>query len=192
MEKDKLIQLWMANGFIHEKGNMDLTRKGELVFNELVQRSFLQDVKMKYIYDSGYRRATGCKMHDLMHDLARDVTDECAFAAEFIDKKISKKKGVRHMQVSRNELKEINGLLKPISSSLRTLLAQREGNDPTEIKLMSLRALQCPCPPVIHNNQLLNTIHLRYLDISGSSIVRLPDSICLLYNLQSLRLNYCY
>jgi hypothetical protein len=67
MEKDKLIQLWMANGFIHEKGNMDLTRKGELVFNELVQRSFLQDVKMKYIYDSGYRRATGCKMHDLMN-----------------------------------------------------------------------------------------------------------------------------
>jgi len=29
MEKDKLIQLWMANGFIHEKGNMDLAKKGE-------------------------------------------------------------------------------------------------------------------------------------------------------------------
>ena len=90
MEKDMLIQLWMANGYIHEEGNMDLAKKGELVFNELAQRSFLQDVNVSYSH--GYYSAIGCKMYDLMHDLAKDVTDECAFAAEFIDKKnISKR-----------------------------------------------------------------------------------------------------
>ncbi|KAK3124020.1 hypothetical protein QOZ80_8AG0639380 [Eleusine coracana subsp. coracana] len=35
MEKDKLIQLWMANGFVHEDETMDLTQRGEFVFNEL-------------------------------------------------------------------------------------------------------------------------------------------------------------
>ena len=107
MEKDKLIQLWMANGFIHEKGNMDLTKKGELLFNELVQRSFLQDVDVKEIV-YGYRwyKVIRCKMHDLMHDLAKDVTDECAFAAEFIDKKIPINDGVRHILVSSDEWKK--------------------------------------------------------------------------------------
>jgi hypothetical protein len=58
MEKDVLIQLWMANGYIHEEGNMDVAKKGELVFNELVQRSFLQDVNVKEDYYLGvsYRK----------------------------------------------------------------------------------------------------------------------------------------
>ncbi|RCV32133.1 hypothetical protein SETIT_6G233400v2 [Setaria italica] len=44
MEKDMLIQLWMANGYLHEEGTMDLTQKGEYIFNELAWRSFFQDV----------------------------------------------------------------------------------------------------------------------------------------------------
>ncbi|EMS51339.1 Disease resistance protein RGA2 [Triticum urartu] len=43
MEKDRLIQLWMANGFIQEEGTMDLVQKGEFIFDELVWRSFLQE-----------------------------------------------------------------------------------------------------------------------------------------------------
>ncbi|CAO2211704.1 unnamed protein product [Urochloa humidicola] len=190
MEKDQLIQLWMANGFIREQGNMDLAKKGELIFNELAQRSFLQDVKVKCFLHGGFYKAIACKMHDLMHDLAKDVTDECAFAEYSIDKNVSKNDGVHHIQVSSNEFEEINGLLIPIQS-LRTLLTDSRDKDLMELKLMSLRALQCVCPSVIHN-PLINTIHFRYLDISGSAIIRLPDSICLLYNLQSLRLNYCY
>ena len=90
-----MIQLWMANGYVHVTEDTDLANKGELVFKELAQRSFLQDVKIKkWKYGSGYQWATVCKMHDLMHDLARDVTDECAFAAEFIDKKILMEEGV--------------------------------------------------------------------------------------------------
>jgi len=190
MEKDMLIQLWMANGYIHEEGNMDLAKKGEFVFNELAKRSFLQDVNVKEIFGHGYYSAIGCKMHDLMHDLAKDVTDECAFATEFIGKKVSMKDGVRHMQVSSNDMNKTNGFLKPISS-LRTLLTHSMSEDLMGIKLMSLRALQYKWASVIHK-QLINTIHLRYLDISWSNIIRLPDSICLLYNLQSLRLNNCH
>lgn len=38
---------------------------------------------------------------------------------------------------------------------------------------------------------LLNAKHLRYLDISWSDIFTLPDSVCMLYNLQTLRLDGC-
>jgi Leucine-rich repeat (LRR) protein len=57
-------------------------------------------------------------------------------------------------------------------------------------ELKSLRALSFVNPSVI-NCQVMNAKHLRYLEISSSDIVRLPDSISMLYNLQTLRLNGC-
>jgi hypothetical protein len=191
MDKEKLIQLWMANNFIQAEGDIDLVQKGEFVFYELVWRSFIQDVNVKVFDGYGpFRRCKeiGCKMHDLMHDLAKDITDECAFAEELIQQKASVN-NVRHMQLPWDESDEITGLMKA-SLSLRTLLAQNpKCKDVKELKLKSVRAIHCPDAYVIH--RLINTTHLRYLDISGSEIVELPNSFCMLYNLQSLWLNLC-
>ncbi|CAL5000085.1 unnamed protein product [Urochloa decumbens] len=65
MEKDMLIQLWMANGYIHEEGTMDLAQKGEFVYKELVWRSFLQDVILLstthyFIYDEVSKHEQNC------------------------------------------------------------------------------------------------------------------------------------
>ncbi|CAL5000775.1 unnamed protein product [Urochloa decumbens] len=189
MEKDMLTQLWLANGFLHKEGTMDLlAQKAEFIFNELAWRSFLEDVKVRPLSDWPFYQAVGCKMHDLVHDLAKDVTDECAYATELVQREASIK-DVHHIQVSRNELKETSGLLNG-TSSLRTLLTQSKNSDLEESKLMSLRALRCEDPSIIHS-QFMNAAHLRYLDLSNSGIVRMPDSLCVLYNLQSLRLNGC-
>ncbi|KAL6900674.1 hypothetical protein ACP4OV_005350 [Aristida adscensionis] len=189
MEKDRLIELWVANGFIHQDRTMGLEQKGELVFNELAWRSFLQDVNVK--------RNNGrivCKMHDLMHDLAKDVTDESVFAEELIQKKVSIK-DVRHMHMSEGELQKISELKElKLISSLRTLLTDEsqvsEHMGLKELKLTSLRALRCR--DTIMCSQLINTAHIRYLDLfESSTMVRLPNSVCMLYNLQTLRLNNC-
>ncbi|KAK8293874.1 hypothetical protein V6Z11_D06G218600, partial [Gossypium hirsutum] len=63
MEKDKLIGLWMANGFIPSRGHMDLHDTGCEIFSKLTWRSFLQDVK-EHVHG-----IVTCKMHDLVHDL---------------------------------------------------------------------------------------------------------------------------
>ncbi|XBI05958.1 hypothetical protein VPH35_134032 [Triticum aestivum] len=206
MEKDRLIQLWMANGFIQEEGIMDLVQKGEFIFDELVWRSFLQDKKVAiksaiYHGDTQYKTFV-CKMHDLMHDLAKNVTDECASIEELSQQK-ALLKGVCHMKTSKAEFERINGLCK--GRKLRTLLAPSESwkdynyNFPSkshkDIKelqqvLASLRALNCSPSPIVIC-KAINGKHLRYLDLSGSDIVRLPDSICMLYNLQTLRLIDC-
>ena len=108
MEKDMLIQLWMANGFIQEEGTMDLTQKGEFIFDELVWMSFLQDKKVavKSATYLGYTKyeTIVCKMHDLMHDLAKLVTDECA-SIEETSQQEALLKGVCHMQMSKAQFK---------------------------------------------------------------------------------------
>jgi hypothetical protein len=72
MRREELIALWMANGFISCSGEMDLHFMGIEIFNELVGRSFLQEVE-----DDGFGNIT-CKMHDLMHDLAQSIAaQEC-------------------------------------------------------------------------------------------------------------------
>ncbi|KAF7105718.1 hypothetical protein CFC21_106498 [Triticum aestivum] len=143
MDKDKLIQLWMANGFIQEKGTMDLTRKGEIIFDELVWRSFLQD-KQECKHRYGYV-TVNCKMHDLMHDLAKYVTDECASIEELTQQK-ALLKDVSHMQVTETELQLISGLCKG-RTYLRTLLSPSEYYKDYKVLLQvsaSLRALHCP------------------------------------------------
>lgn len=175
MEKSMLIQLWMANGFVQQEqeGMMDLEQRGEFIFNELVWRSFLQDVKTKPFDHSASRHGLiGCGMHDLMHDLAKDVTD------------------VGHRKVSPDELELSSGLLKDIDSLRTLLLPPSAQKDLHKLKPMLLRALSCGSPDFIHN-QHTNSKHLRYLDLSHSEIDKLPNSICMLYNLQTLRLNQC-
>uniref|UniRef100_I1QLC5 Uncharacterized protein n=1 Tax=Oryza glaberrima TaxID=4538 RepID=I1QLC5_ORYGL len=110
MEKDMLIQLWIANGFIQEEGTIELSQKGEFVFSELVWRSFLQDVKTILFRSLDYDFVV-CKMHDLMHDLAKDVSSECATIEELIQQK-APSEDVWHVQISEGELKQISGSFK--------------------------------------------------------------------------------
>lgn len=78
---------------------MDLTQKGEHIFNELAWRSFLQDVHVKFFYHPHYYQAIGCIMHDLMHDLAKDILVECTNAMELIQNNVLIE-DVHHMQIS--------------------------------------------------------------------------------------------
>ncbi|KAJ1269468.1 hypothetical protein BS78_07G214200 [Paspalum vaginatum] len=193
MEKDKLIQLWIANGFILEEGTMDLMQKGERIFSELAWRSFLQDVNV--IFDGVHfdNRRIMCKMHDLMHDLAKDISSaECADGTMASELEEAVIEDLLHMQISYCGWENANVLLKG-ASSLRTLLMTNSRQLNVNLAAcipMPLRALCCQDPSFIHK-QYVNPAHLRYLDLSDSDMDRLPDAVCMSYNLISLRLNDC-
>ncbi|KAJ6959719.1 hypothetical protein NC653_037928 [Populus alba x Populus x berolinensis] len=193
MRREELIALWMANEFISCRREMDLHVMGIEIFNELVGRSFLQEVE-----DDGFGNIT-CKMHDLMHDLAQSIMNrECCLIEGNTKFQISKT--VRHVGAYETsffapEDKDIK------SRSLRSILLSKCSASPRLVsdalhlfftQQKHLRALDIN---IYTSYTLLKSIcnlkHLRFLDVSFSFIQKLPESITSLQNLQTLNMRDC-
>ncbi|KAL4614015.1 hypothetical protein ACB092_07G024800, partial [Castanea dentata] len=175
LEMDKLIQLWMANGFIPFKEPSDLYDFGADIFNELVWRSFFQDVK------EVYPGCITCKMHDLMHDLAQSImSHECLVVESGKDVKVAGR--IIHMSFDWNSSQAI---------SLNEDLCKVRSLAHALMHLMYLRVLELRS--VVHEvpRSINNLKHLRYLNMSSSNITVLSESTTCLLNLQTLKLDYC-
>ncbi|XP_057997921.1 putative disease resistance protein RGA3 [Hevea brasiliensis] len=195
MEKRKLIELWMAHGYIKETTKKDMERIGEEYFQNLASRSFFQDIN---IVDDFYDISYTCKMHDIVHDFAQYIRrDEC-FSMEVSSSVESSKESVSNeARYSRMVLAGKGSLPGYFydAKKLRGLIAQFEGGFVVTAVLSSffneltcLRSLDLSncdieeIPPTI--SQL---IHLRQLDLSFNDHLKsLPETLCELYNLQTL------
>ncbi|KAK8549201.1 hypothetical protein V6N13_008878 [Hibiscus sabdariffa] len=156
IQKDQLIQHWMAEGFLRQfDGSSHLSEEdiGNEYFNILVSNSLLQDAEKDQ-----YGCITTCKMHDLVLELAQSIShiyQENVF------------NGVR----------------------LWRSLFLKSGSIHTVRDFESLRVLSfCDADIVSLSESIGRLKHLRYFDISRTSISRLPKSITQLYHLQTLRL----
>nr|XP_034901975.1 putative disease resistance protein RGA1 [Populus alba] len=174
----------MANGFISCRREMDLHVMGIEMFNELVGRSFLQEVE-----DDGFGNIT-CKMHDLMHDLAQSIAVQECYTIEG-DGELEIPKTARHVSFY-NKVASSSEVLKVLS--LRSLLLRNDDlwNGWGKIPGRKHRALSLENVDVQKLPKSIGDLkHLRYLDVSGSRIKTLPESIASLQNLQTLDLRDC-
>ncbi|XP_030942309.1 putative disease resistance protein RGA4 [Quercus lobata] len=192
LEMDTLIQLWLANGFIPSKGLLNLHDVGRDIFNELVWRSFFQDVKEDVLGN------ITCKMHDLMHDLAQFIMMlECSTVESGKEMKVSKR--IRHLSFTMSS--EVIPWTKDIYKvqSLRSCIQttpdynrQYKSLLPLLSKQKYLRVWDFRCAIEEVPRSIINLKHLRYLDMSYSRIKILPESTTCLLNLEVLKLDYCY
>ncbi|VAH12117.1 unnamed protein product [Triticum turgidum subsp. durum] len=194
IDVEKLIQLWIANGFIPEHKEDSLETFGKHIFDELVSRSFFLDLEESK--DScGYFCRT-CKIHDLMHDIAMSVMGkECVVAIKGPSQIEWLSDTARHLFLSCDETEGIlNDALEKKSPAIQTLIC--DGPIQSSLQHLSkynnLHALKLCLrtesfllkPKYLH--------HLRYLDLSKSSMKALPEDISILYNPQVLDLSNCY
>jgi len=197
-DKNKLINLWMAEGLlkccIKDKNEEEL---GNEFFNDLESISFFQ----QSIYFGGNKSFV---MHDLVNDLAKSESREFCLQIEG-DRVQDISERTRHIWCSL-DLNDGSRILEQIYNikGLRSLLVEPQGygNECFMIssdvqhdlfsKLKYLRMLSfCSCHLTELADEIENLKLLRYLDLTNTNIKRLPDSICKLYNLETLILEDC-
>ncbi|XP_042015685.1 putative disease resistance protein RGA3 [Salvia splendens] len=165
--KKQLILLWIAHGYISSKGTLQVEEVGNQICNELLLRSLLQSNGVKQSMTS---------MHCLVHDLAESIMEH-------------KVPGIQSKGnlASASTIRQVNLLQKP---ALFPKTFQQDMNITSVLELTSLRVLNAKAikelPPSIGNLK-----HLRHLNLSSSEICTLPSSLCTLWNLQFLNLDYC-
>nr|AAU90287.1 Putative disease resistance protein I2C-5, identical [Solanum demissum] len=192
--KDQVIHLWIANGLVQQ------FHSGNQYFLELRSRSLFEMVS-----ESSESNSEKFLMHDLVNDLAQIASSNLCIRLEE-NKGLHMLEQCRHMSYLIGEdgdFEKLKSLFK--SEQVRTLLPiniqlyyyniqlSRRVLHNILPRLTSLRALSLLGYKIVElpNDLFIKLKLLRYLDISQTKIKRLPDSICVLYNLETLLLSSC-
>ncbi|KAI5388053.1 putative disease resistance RPP13-like protein 3 [Lathyrus oleraceus] len=184
----KLLQLWMAEGFIQETGSRDACDVAEDYLYELIDRSLIQVARVKY--NRGVRT---CRIHDLLRDLCILESKEDNIFQVCTDNNILIPTKPRRLSVhsvmdvyifsNTNDHSSVRSLL---GSNRDCVLSHRQWKWLTKgfklVRVLDLEGICCFKIPAY----LENFIHLRYLRVKSPCITSVPDSICNLQNLQTV------
>ncbi|KAK2420836.1 hypothetical protein QL285_031528 [Trifolium repens] len=191
-DQEQLIHLWLANGFISSRGNLDVEHVGQDVWNELYALSFFQEVK------TDEKGNVTFKMHDLFHDLARSIMgEECVASGAASLTNLSSRvhhisslpsntplRALRTSPLQHSALKGLTHLryLEVFESPIKSL--------PRSIcKLQNLQILKLDICPNLSSlpNQLTQLQDLRHLVIKHcTKLVSMPSNISKLTCLKTL------
>ncbi|GKV47567.1 hypothetical protein SLEP1_g54463 [Rubroshorea leprosula] len=202
-DKNELVLLWMAQGFLQQpsQGMQQMHDRGHQCFNDLLSRS---------IFQPSIRDRSQFMMHDFISDLAQEVAGEICCSLDQLSLGDNKARHLSFTPFQYNVLKRFEVLNK--KKTLRTLLRLKGYKYHYMAKevvvgilpqLMCLRVLSLGGVQEQPNSigslggvqELPNSIgdlkHLRYIDLSYSSIQSLPESVGSLLFLQTLILHDC-
>ncbi|GLU17967.1 hypothetical protein SLE2022_342970 [Rubroshorea leprosula] len=199
IEKDDLVQLWMAQGYLHQPN--ECSRKmeeiGDAYFNYLLSNSLFQDVER-----TSYGDIICCRMHDMVHDLALAISKDETFILK-TDGKIDENASILHLRV-RHDASEPPDIPANILRRLRSLFIEEKvdavfnamASNLKSLRSLKLAGVELPSFRDVDIKKLDPALgelkHLRYFDISNRGGYVLPESFCKLYNLQTFRQHSCY
>ncbi|CAN6564392.1 unnamed protein product [Malus baccata var. baccata] len=181
IERDNLVQLWMAQGYLHSSPNKTMEDIGNEYFNILLQNSLFQDA-----IEDEYGVITKCKMHDLVHDLAEEVfkSESLMWDSDQMDDALE----IQH--VARISCTTLERIPQGSVRRLRSLFVDWEVPSNIFQGFRALRMLNLSEAAIEDLPSSIGKLkHLRYLNISNAGIKKLPKSIGKLYNLQTLRIS---
>ncbi|KAG5234433.1 disease resistance protein [Salix suchowensis] len=197
MNRDELVKMWMAQGYLKGTPSRDMEVVGEQYFQVLVARSFFQDIK-KY-----GRENFRYKMHDIVHDFAQYMTEnECLTVDDNNVEEASVKTSierVRHLSIMLSGESSFPSSIHR-AKGLRSLLIDNSGDPwrgvalPDVIKqLTCIRSLNLSGSSIEEiPKEVGKLIHLRHLNLEHCrKLVSLPETMCDLCNLQSLNVFRC-
>ncbi|XP_059599005.1 probable disease resistance RPP8-like protein 4 [Vitis vinifera] len=182
---EKLIRLWVAEGFIQRRGEEIAEDIAEDHLQELVHRSMIQ------VADKSFDgRVMSCRMHDLLRDLAISEAKDTKFFEGYESIDSTSPVSVRRLTIHQG--KKTNSKHLHTSRSLRSFICfsvcfQKNilRSLHRRVKLLTVLDLEGMTINTIPEG-IGELIHLKYLCLKRTRIKRLPSSIGRLTNLQTL------
>ncbi|KAL0462064.1 UNVERIFIED_CONTAM: hypothetical protein Slati_0094000 [Sesamum latifolium] len=176
----------MAEGLLVENDGGDMESLGSRVYDILLQNSFFQEAKKNEFGISKH-----AKMHDLVHDLACSISKAESFNVEN-HKSDAIPPRVRNLAIrSLDDQESYKMALKENAICLRALFSNDKILDSILDDCKNLRTLALQSYTGELTPSIAKLIHLRLIDVSFTDIRAFPESICKLYNLQTLRALNC-
>jgi hypothetical protein len=195
IEKNSLIWMWIAEGFISEEqaaGGVRLFELGERYFNELINRNMIQARETNY---EGHVDA--CSVHDMVLDLIHQLSSEENFVTVLNGGEWQKLQGSvsRMLALQCVEEHSIGQLANIAVEKVRSIFASRCNFGALCPRLPFLRVVEkveCSasedCENGVLEDHLGSLIHLRYLRVGSIFITELPREVRYLRFLQTLDL----
>ncbi|XP_043692499.1 probable disease resistance RPP8-like protein 4 [Telopea speciosissima] len=189
IERDKLIRLWVAEGFLEPRGNLRMEDVAGDCLEELMQRNLIHVAKWK---------SNGVPQSFIIHDLLLKLAISEAKESNFLNISTPQKSLNCYRRVAlRDKSSEDNMAQSPNHSSsinssnlLRTLLCFTEMNPSLYREFKLLNVLDLEDAPGIKTlpKEIGKLIFLKYLSFRGTGLKTLPPWVGNLYNLQTLNL----
>ncbi|KAK2979512.1 hypothetical protein RJ640_008396 [Escallonia rubra] len=203
IEADILVKLWMAHGYLNTVASVEMEVTGGKYLENLVLRSFFQEVEKDKDTDNIVR----FKMHDIVHDFAQFLTkNECSIMEA--DRGTARRADttstpVRHLTLIRGEdvpfpasvgnseklhsfwvqsFFDCLPIVSVFDSAPPDLFCRLKYVKTLDLSRNRLRELP------MEVGELMN---LRYLNLSHNLLLELPETVCDLCNLQTLKLVAC-
>ncbi|VAI63682.1 unnamed protein product [Triticum turgidum subsp. durum] len=180
IKKKGLIRRWIAEGFIHSEGRYTAYELGERCFNELLNRGLIQPGKTNI-----YGEVMSCRVHDTLLDFIISKSIEENFVTLLgvpILKIGNQSKGIRRLclqgAVEGNSTILTAGLVLSHVRSFTMVRGLLEIHSFEEFRhLRVLDLMDCSELEDHHLENIVRLFQLRYLNVEGTKISKLPEQI---------------
>ncbi|PRQ55030.1 putative P-loop containing nucleoside triphosphate hydrolase, leucine-rich repeat domain, L [Rosa chinensis] len=194
--KTQLILLWMAEGFLEQPGgSKEMEYIGDEYFGELLSRSFFQKSAKNdscYVMDGVVGDLARWAAADIFCRLEDKPHGRCSANTRHLSYISAKFDGKQRFEETLPKAQHLRTFLPlPVSSGYENYLTHYATSDLLP-QLKYLRVLSFNGYKLTELPGSVGKLrHLRYLDLSHTLIMTLPESTCTLYNLQTLILENC-
>ncbi|THF94782.1 hypothetical protein TEA_007170 [Camellia sinensis var. sinensis] len=189
----RLIQLWIAEGFVEEQNGKTLEEVAEEYLTELIHRRLVLVSTTKF---DG--RVGRCQVHDVVREIILSMSKEFSLC-QILEKENSSFNATTRRLSMHMRYCNIDKVMKSISKSpVRSVFLFQEGQLPkkpllgtlaTNFKLLKVLDFQDAHLDQLHE-EVGNLFLLRYLSIRSTRVEIIPKSIGKLQNLQTLDLKH--